>query len=122
MKIQKDVQQILTFYDKSKSVFDNPQVVITPEVELPKLENRSPKYPAISDCIQFKHQPGRGRYAVANRDIQVGEFICVENPIVSRILPEYSGSNCSNCFRSMKAPLPCRTCTKVMFCSYKCRL
>eukprot|EP00095_Tigriopus_kingsejongensis_P008472 maker-scaffold18_size714446-snap-gene-3.28 protein:Tk08472 transcript:maker-scaffold18_size714446-snap-gene-3.28-mRNA-1 annotation:"set and mynd domain-containing" len=54
-------------------------------------------------------------------DLSVGEFICVEKPVVSRILPEYVGSNCAHCFKSMKAPLPCPVSTHFMFCSYKCR-
>ena len=54
-------------------------------------------------------------------DIKVGEFICVEKPIASHPLPEYLGSNCAQCFKAMKAPLPCPNCTKVLFCSYDCR-
>ena len=69
----------------------------------------------------FQYEPGRGRFAIAQRDIKVGEFICVDAPIVSHPLPEYLGSNCYHCFKSMKAPLPCPVCTKVMFCSYECR-
>ena len=69
----------------------------------------------------FRYEPGRGRFAVAARDVNVGEFICVEDPIVSHMLPDFMGSNCTHCFRSMKAPLPCPRCTKVLFCSYKCR-
>ena len=45
----------------------------------------------------------------------------MEKPIVSHPLPEYFGSNCGHCFKSMKAPLPCPVCTKVLFCSYDCR-
>lgn len=37
------------------------------------------------------------------------------------MLPEYMGKNCSHCFKTMKAPIPCFTCTKVMFCSLRCR-
>ena len=47
----------------------------------------------------FRYEPGRGRYAVASRDVDVGEFICVENPIVSHMLPDYMGSNCTHCFK-----------------------
>ena len=68
-----------------------------------------------------RYQENRGRYAVASRDIAVGEFLCVEEPAVSHMLPDYMGSNCTHCFKSMKAPLPCPRCTKVLFCSYKCR-
>ena len=61
------------------------------------------------------------RYAVASKDITVGEVVAVEKAIVSHMLPEYMGKNCSHCFKTMKSPLPCLTCTKVMFCSLKCR-
>ena len=71
--------------------------------------------------------------------MKVGEIVTVEKAIVSHMLPEYMGKNCTHCFKSMKAPLPCPTCTKVncpnftnpatngvdvvqvMFCSLPCR-
>ena len=105
------------------------------------------------------------RFAIASRDIVVGEVLCVEKAIVSHMLPEYmvinndvfwfkwwwrmfvsrmrpwtrllfvfspraqmivfvleqkfpdeyffQGRNCTHCFKSMKAPLPCPFCTKV---------
>ena len=58
---------------------------------------------------------------MASKDITVGEVVAVEKAIVSHMLPEYMGKNCSHCFKTMKSPLPCLTCTKVMFCSLKCR-
>ena len=100
--------QMLNFYEKAPSVYDNPKIEMYPSVERPQLEDRNPKYPAIANCIQFRYQSGRGRYAVATRDIDVGEFICVEQPTVSRILPEFSGSNCSNCFRYIGQIVPPR--------------
>jgi len=35
------------------------------------------------------YESGRGRFAVATRDIPVGDLVCVERPCVSSILPEY---------------------------------
>ena len=69
----------------------------------------------------FRYEPNRGRFAVATRDIPVADVVCVERPCISTILPEYLSSNCAHCFKSMKAPMPCNTCSKVMYCSYKCR-
>ena len=51
----------------------------------------------------------------------MGDVVAVEAPVVSHILPEYMGKNCSHCFKTMKAPMPCFYSTKVMFCSLKCR-
>ncbi len=121
MRLQRDAQKMLDFFSKAPSVYNDPNVELRPALELPKVSERNPSYPALANCLHFRHEAGRGRFAVATRDIAVGEFICVEKPLVSRILPEYAGSNCANCFKSMKAPLPCPTCTKVMFCSYACR-
>ena len=120
--VQKDAQRMLDFLNNNKKgVYNDVGVVMKQPADLPKLTDKNAKYPAIANCLNFRHEPGRGRFAVASRDISVGEFICVESPLVSRILPEYAGSNCANCFKSMKAPMPCPTCTQVMFCSYDCR-
>ncbi len=104
--------------------YNDPNAVTRPDTlseQLPRMRARNHRFPAVSDCVRFRHEPGRGRFAVAARDVSVGEFVCVERPLVSRILPDYAASNCANCFRSMKAPMPCPACTKVMFCSYQCR-
>jgi hypothetical protein len=39
--------------------------------------------------FSLRYEPGRGRFAVATRDIPVGDVVCVERPCVSHILPEY---------------------------------
>jgi len=121
MAIQKETQQAMEYFRKAPSIYNDPNIQIHAPKELPKISRRNPKYPAVSDAIEFRYEEGRGRYAVAARDVDVGEFICVENPIVSHMLPDFMGSNCTHCFKSMKAPLPCPRCTKVLFCSYKCR-
>ena len=70
LKIQKDAQRMLEFYDKAKAVYNDPKVVMKPPLELPKIEDKNRKFPAIADCLTFKHQEGRGRYAIATRDIE----------------------------------------------------
>jgi tetratricopeptide (TPR) repeat protein len=121
LKVQKDAQAALTYFQKAPSVYNDPNVVMKDQLDLPKIPDKNKKYPALSHAVCFKYEPGRGRFAIAQREIKVGEFICVESPIVSHPLPEYMGSNCSHCFKAMKAPLPCPVCSKVLFCSYNCR-
>merc|ERR1712156_861302 len=121
LKIQKETQNAIKMFDKAPSVYNDPNVIMHVQTDLPKLPDKNKKYPALSNAVCFQYEPGRGRFAIAQRYIKVGEFICVDAPIVSHPLPEYLGSNCYHCFKSMKAPLPCPVCTKVMFCSYECR-
>lgn len=121
LKIQNEAQKALIYFKKAPSVYNDRNVAIYPQAQLPKIKDKNMKYPAMSSAVAFKYQENRGRYGVASRDIAVGEFLCVEDPAVSHMLPDYMGSNCTHCFKSMKAPLPCPRCTKVLFCSYKCR-
>ena len=84
MKMQRDAQKMLEFFSKAPSVYNDPNVVLRPPPELPSLPHRNQAFPALADCLNFRHELGRGRFAVATRDIEVGEFICVEKPLVSR--------------------------------------
>lgn len=72
LKIQREAQSMLEFYNKAKSVYNDPNVVIKPPLEVPKITDKNAKYPAIANCLNFKYEPGRGRYAVASRDIRYG--------------------------------------------------
>jgi len=120
---QKEVSEALAIFKKAPSNFrqNDESVVIYPKQEVPKIDKVNKLYPAMADAVTFKYEVNRGRFAIANRDITVGEIVAVEKAVVSHMLPEYMGKNCTHCFKVMKAPYPCFTCTKVMFCSYNCR-
>jgi len=122
-QVQKEIVQALNFFKSApaKMIQNDPNQDLYPVAELPDVPNKNPLYPVMSDAVTFKFEEARGRFATASRDITVGEVVTVEKAIVSHMLPEYMGKNCTHCFKSMKAPLPCSTCTKVMFCSLKCR-
>ena len=62
------------------------------------MEERNEFFESAHSAIEIRYEEGRGRFAVAARDVSVGEFICVENPIVSHMLPDFMGSNCTHCF------------------------
>jgi len=118
----KEVQEALNMFKKvpPKLRINDPTVEMEPKLELPDLPATNKLFPAMNEAVTFKYEANRGRFAVASRDITVGEVVAVEKAIVSHMLPEYMGKNCTHCFNIMKAPYPCFTCTKVMFCSYKC--
>jgi len=119
---EKEVQQAISMFQKAPAQLrkNDPGVTIRPPAAIPSIPVPNKLFPAMSDAVVFKYEEGRGRYAIASRNIDVGEIISVEKAIVSHMLPEYMGKNCTHCFKVMKAPFPCFTCTKVMFCCYKC--
>ena len=80
------------------------------ELEVPKLENVNPLYPAFSDAVEVLTDFDQGRHVVARRDIKAGELIAVEEPICSILCPEKLSNiknQCLHCFRFTKAPLAC---------------
>jgi hypothetical protein len=54
LKMQRDAQQMLSFFEKSNSVYNDPKTVINPKPELQKVNEKNPMYPAISSSISFK--------------------------------------------------------------------
>jgi len=84
-------------------------------------KQQNDKFPSFSDAVQIKYGEGRGRYAVASREIKVGELIAIETPFVSLIDKEFSKNHCWNCLLCTKSPIPCETCSGVVYCSKKCR-
>lgn len=55
LKIQKEAQKMLEFFDKAKNgVYNDPNVPMKPEVNLPKIKDKNPKYPAIANCLHFR--------------------------------------------------------------------
>ena len=54
MKIQKETQQAMEYFRKAPSMYNDPNIKIYASQELPKISGRNPKYPAVSDAIQFR--------------------------------------------------------------------
>ena len=81
----------------------------------------STQFPALNECISIKYEAGRGRYAVANRDIPIGTLLVREQPMTWTLHDEKFGSNCQHCFANIKRVVPCPKCTWVCFCSVRCR-
>lgn len=89
--------------------------------EVLQLKTPHAKMPAASDAVKVMHEPGCGRFVVATRDVQPGEVLFIESPIVSTLCDEHVESICLSCLRYTTAPLPCPTCSDASFCSLACR-
>ena len=74
------------------------------------------------DAIQVMYTPERGRYAVASRDIDVGECLIHEESIVNITKFQDSLTHCYACHKDTTlCPQPCERCSAVVFCSIDCR-
>ncbi len=97
-----------------------------------KIKELHEKIPCASSAVTVAYDDVFGRHIVADRQIEVGEVIFVEDPIVSYLDTESDASaseSCHECFsrvgggaKQMESPLiPCPGCTRVVFCSVRCR-
>ena len=75
------------------------------------------------DALEVVYTPDRGRYVIANRDIDVGECLIHEKAIVNVGKFQNSLDHCYFCLRDATMnPLPCHKCSAVVFCSAECRI
>lgn len=79
------------------------------------------KYPNSSKLVSIKQTQEAGRFAVASDHIDTGDTLVVEGPQTACLIPDMFSSHCHNCFSKLNAPIPCKTCSGLAFCSVKCR-
>lgn len=79
------------------------------------------KYSNASKLISVKHSVEAGRFAVAADHIETGTTLVVEEPHAACLIPNMFSSHCHNCFSKLEAPIPCKICAGLAFCSVKCR-
>lgn len=79
--------------------------------------------PDIVDCVEFQWsaQNTAGRL-VATQNLKIGDVLSIERSFVVQVESKYSYQRCTFCsFENILSLIPCDNCTKVMFCSEKCR-
>jgi len=101
----------------------SPQVHLPiPGEEVPVLADAKPSLPALSSSVTIEYEPGRGRFAVANREIPAGSLVIVEKPFVSCLDVEKEEDHCHHCLVNCPLrQLPCQGCVRARYCSSKCR-
>ncbi|OWR44094.1 hypothetical protein KGM_213148 [Danaus plexippus plexippus] len=123
LKLRTDAKLMLEVLNKGLVLAGNPK---DPEPfkntpPKPKLSGKHNKlFPAASETVEIAFDETRGRFAKADRDIQAGEILLIEEPHGGVLLSEFSKSHCQNCFNKCLIPLPCPKCPNVIFCSEKC--
>lgn len=90
---------------------DDDYAVLYPTCNNPTFLNVTEKA-CISKNDQF------GRYVVAQKDIDKGELILVENPYI-----QFGNfALCDNCCNEIKRIVVCSSCSFAAYCSYKCKV
>ena len=77
----------------------------------------------FEDCVTIKQTKLQGRFTVANRDIEPGELLAVDQPFVKHLDKEHTKTHCWHCLANTQF-LPifaCPNCSGVLFCSETCR-
>lgn len=77
-------------------------------------------FPCLSSKVDVSVEPEKGRCIKAVEEVQVGEVLAVEKPYASVLLPENYPTHCLHCLKRVLAPIPCRQCARVGFCSDAC--
>ena len=69
---QEFLRSLKFFQDTPQSVRENLKKALkASQVETLTVENPNPQYPSLSQSVSFKYEQGRGRFAVATKDIEV---------------------------------------------------
>ena len=77
----------------------------------------------FSDAVTIEQTELQGRYTIANRDIEPGEIVAIDRPVVKHLDKEFTKNHCWHCLTSTQnfAIVPCSMCTGILFCSELCR-
>ncbi|XP_078036028.1 protein-lysine N-methyltransferase SMYD4 [Augochlora pura] len=87
-----------------------------------EIESYNKEIPCASDAISLIYNEDYGRHIVANRKINAGEVIVIEQFYSMILLQSELYTHCSNCLEVCWANIPCNGCTNVMYCSEECRI
>lgn len=104
--------------DKIMDNNDNPNYIYKPSC--PAIQDPNSTYLSASKSFSIMSDETQGRYAVASKDIKVGEIILIEKPFASVCLPECFETHCYLCLTRFFIGHPCRNCSTVLYCSIDC--
>lgn len=80
------------------------------------------RVPFIADCLELAENEKYGRHIITKRDLNIGDVIIAEKPLMLSLNVNSAHVRCLNCASENKYSLiPCLYCTQAMFCNEKCR-
>jgi len=101
---------------------DNIEVVEDPVVQVPKVSWKpQKKMRELSSLLRVEYEPEVGRHVKADKEVNPGDTLLVEEPFAAVLHAEKQGSTCDFCFKRLKVVIPCTQCAGIGFCSKDCR-
>ncbi|XP_069689519.1 SET and MYND domain-containing protein 4-like isoform X2 [Periplaneta americana] len=118
-KMQLDVRIMLAMMEKNNALANEqlPEKGALP----PVTGKQNSRYVSASSLVSIKENEDMGRYAVAGKDVNVGDTLIIEPAFTAVLLGEHAETHCFHCFRRLEAAVPCHTCSNVAFCSVACQ-
>lgn len=93
--------------------------VSTPSTEPMLSFEADKKWPCMANVLQIEKNDRFGRLIRANRDIQIGDTILIEEAYI-QIVYGVVLNRCENCAKEKMNFIPCDNCVDAMYCSEKC--
>ncbi|RZC33209.1 SET and MYND domain-containing protein 4 [Asbolus verrucosus] len=87
---------------------------------VPTVADKNPTIQSAAGCVRVEESEDAGRHVVASRDIEPGEILAVEKPFASLLVNELF-SHCHECVSLCYNLIPCKSCTRALYCSDGCR-
>ncbi|KAH3876790.1 SET and MYND domain-containing protein 4-like [Dreissena polymorpha] len=123
------MKTLITDFRKQLDKLDDPTLVtngrkhdIVLRGPLPELSGKgAPGVVTISNAVSVGTSEESGRGLYANADIDVGDVLIVEKPYCSTVLKGRSLHYCHHCSSRVVSPVPCLSCSGVVFCGDMCR-
>ncbi|XP_023941047.2 SET and MYND domain-containing protein 4 [Bicyclus anynana] len=115
-QLAKDIESL--DYTSTPKHHHKPEVYVTGGAKL--------NLPSLSKKVKVIEEKDKGRFAIADENVKVGDILLVDRPYAACLLSEYYGSHCLHCFQRLEncddgAPVWCPNCSGVAFCTTKCR-
>ncbi|XP_059472215.1 SET and MYND domain-containing protein 4-like [Neocloeon triangulifer] len=83
----------------------------------------------LSNAVEVKNDSKFGRHLIAARDINTGDVLVVEDPVISFLIEtenlekgnkEAIWTHCSHCYKMCLTLEPCKSCKWALYCSTEC--
>jgi hypothetical protein len=76
----------------------------------------------IADCLTLEKSDAFGNHMRTKQDLKTGTLVASERQLAATLMPSLSFERCEYCKNRNELNLiPCKTCTRVVYCSEKCR-
>ncbi|XP_066968719.1 SET and MYND domain-containing protein 4-like [Macrobrachium rosenbergii] len=82
---------------------------------------KNPIIPNASAAVGIEESKEAGRYAVVTRPVGSGQVLFSEKPYAFVLHLDRTGTHCHHCAARLVAPVACKWCSAITFCSKQCR-